>query len=103
MKKLFGKRLRKLRLERNLTQEQVSEMINIKPENYSKIENGFSFPKPANIEKLAQAFNVEISELFQFQKVRNIEFIKEQLIKKISNDDDTAKIAYEFLLHIGRL
>ena len=42
MKKMFGKRLRELRTAKMLTQEAVAEMINIKPENYSRIENGFS-------------------------------------------------------------
>ena len=42
MKKMFGKSLRELRTTKMLTQEAVAEMINIKPENYSRIENGFS-------------------------------------------------------------
>lgn len=103
MKKKFGKRLRELRLERGLTQEQIAERIHIEPENYSRLENGLSFPKPENIEKLATAFNVKISELFQFQKDDNIELIREQLIQKITIDEESAKIAYEFLLRIGKL
>ena len=46
MKKKFGKRLRELRTAKMLTQENVAELIDIKPENYSRIENGLSFPKP---------------------------------------------------------
>lgn len=40
---MFGKRLRELRTSKMLTQETVAELIDIKPENYSRIENGLSF------------------------------------------------------------
>ena len=42
MKKIFGERLRTLRRQKNFTQEQMAEMINIQPENYSRIENGLT-------------------------------------------------------------
>ena len=42
--KKVWKRLRELRTAKMLTQENVAELIDIKPENYSRIENGLSFP-----------------------------------------------------------
>ena len=103
MKVLFGKRLQELRREKGLTQETLSEMINISPENYSRIESGLSFPKPQNIVKIADALNVEISELFRFSRPDNIEQIKEKLFNIIKSDDDTAKIVYSFLLNAGKI
>ena len=46
IKTQFGKRLREIRISKNLTQEKIAENIGIQPENYSRIENGLSFPKP---------------------------------------------------------
>ena len=103
MKKLFGKRLQELRKQRGLTQEKLSELIDIKPENYSRIESGLSFPKPQNIEKLADVLNVEIFELFKFKRQDNIEAERKRVAEKIASDDDTVKIIYAFLSNIGRL
>ena len=51
MKKLFGKRLRKLRLERNLTQEQLSEKMDVSVAFLSRIERGNS---QVNLKRLTQ-------------------------------------------------
>ena len=61
---MFGQRLRELRTAKKLTQETVAELIDIKPENYSRIENGLSFPKPENIVKLSKVLDVEIVSVF---------------------------------------
>ena len=103
MKKMFGKRLRELRVEKNLTQETVAELIDIKPENYSRIENGLSFPKPENIEKISKALNVEIAELFQFQHLNNYDQIKELVIQKINTNKDVTIIVYKFLKSLGKI
>lgn len=38
IKKTFGEKIKRLRKAKNLTQEQLAEMINIAPKNLSKIE-----------------------------------------------------------------
>lgn len=43
LKKLLGERIKRLRKNRNLTQEQLAEMIEIAPRNLSRIEVGESF------------------------------------------------------------
>ena len=40
IKKLLGEKIKRLRKNRGLTQEQFSEMINIAPRNLSRIEVG---------------------------------------------------------------
>ena len=54
IKKMFGQRLRELRTSKMLTQETVAELIEIQPENYSRLENGLSFPKPENLVKISK-------------------------------------------------
>ena len=66
IKKKFGKRLREIRTAKSLTQEKMAEQIEIQPENYSRIENGLSFPKPENLVKISNVLGVEIAELFFF-------------------------------------
>ena len=103
IKKKFGKRLRELRISKNLTQEKFSESIGIQPENYSRIENGLSFPKPDNMEKIASILGTDLKELFEFEHFSDIDFIKERLQQKLSSDDNTARLTYKFLKSIGRI
>jgi len=103
MKKMFGKKLREIRMQKGITQEKVSELIGIKPENYSRIENGLSFPKPENILKISQVLNVEVAELFQFATVEDLDKILEKLIEKLRSDKETVLITYKFLKSLGKL
>ncbi len=103
MKKMFGKRLREIRTAKMLTQETVAELIGIKPENYSRIENGLSFPKPENIVKLSEVLGVEIAELFQFTHINDYDKIVEAIIAKLKNDKETAIITYKFLKSLGKI
>ncbi len=103
IKKQFGKRLRELRINKELTQEKMSESIGIQPENYSRIENGLSFPKPENIEKISQVLGVEVVDLFQFKNLNNYEKILDALINKLKTDETAAVMAYKFLKSIGKI
>lgn len=103
MKKMFGKRLRELRTAKMLTQETVAELIDIKPENYSRLENGLSFPKPENIVKISKVLGVEIAELFQFSHLNDYDKILETLIEKLKNDKEITVITYKFLKSLGKI
>ena len=103
MKKMFGKRLRELRVQRGYTQEQVAERINIKPENYSRIENGLSFPKPENIVKISEVLGVEIAELFQFTHITDYKQILEKIISKLQTDEQATVITYKYLKSLGKI
>lgn len=103
IKKKFGKRLREIRVNKNLTQEKMAESIGIQPENYSRIENGLSFPKPENIEKICFALNIELAELFQFEHLDNHNDIVEKINQKIKNDENTAILTYKFLKSLGKI
>lgn len=100
---MFGQRLRELRVAKKLTQETVAELIDIQPENYSRIENGLSFPKPENIVKLSKVLGVEIAELFQFFHLNDYEKILDTIIEKLKSDKDTTIITYKFLKSLGKL
>lgn len=71
LKKLFGKRVRLIRKSKNLTQEKLSEMTDMDPQHFCKMENGTHFPSPKNLVKIANALNVDIKELFKFSNIQN--------------------------------
>lgn len=68
----FGKHLAKLRLEKKLTQEQLSEAANISLDFLSLIERGHRAPSFATIERLSDALDVEVRALFEFNAEREI-------------------------------
>ncbi len=79
LKVKFGKRLRELRKSKGLTQEQLAERVPIEPPNLSKIECGTHFPQPEKIEKIADALGISISNLFEFEHLKE----KNELLKNI--------------------
>lgn len=66
LKNDFGKRLQALRLEAEMTQEELADDIGVTVESISNIERGVFGPKFDNLEKIAAVLNIEVKELFDF-------------------------------------
>jgi transcriptional regulator with XRE-family HTH domain len=62
----FGRRLRRLRLARDITQERLSESVGISITFLGLIERGLNAPSFETIEQIAKVLRVPISELFTF-------------------------------------
>lgn len=61
---LFGYNLKKIRKERNMTQDELSEKLGISQKHLSTIETGDHFASAQLMEKIISEFNIPISELF---------------------------------------
>jgi len=66
LKAKFGKKLKQLRKERDITQEELADKIDLTIESISNIERGIFGPKFDNLEKIAKVLKVEVKELFEF-------------------------------------
>ncbi len=62
----FGMRIAHLRKIRNLTQEQLADKIHRTIDTVSAVERGKSMPNFQTLEKLAEVFNLEARDLFDF-------------------------------------
>lgn len=62
----FGKRLQALRLDAEMTQEELADEIGVTVESISNIERGIFGPKFDNLEKIADVLNIPVKELFDF-------------------------------------
>jgi transcriptional regulator with XRE-family HTH domain len=62
----FGRRLRQLRRERDLTQEQLAEVAEVSVDLVSNIERGVNAPSFETLERLAAALSLPIKDLFDF-------------------------------------
>jgi transcriptional regulator with XRE-family HTH domain len=66
LRKDFGKRLRTIRLERKLTQEQFAEKMGISVDFLSLIERGINAPSFETIEQIAKRLRLPVKALFDF-------------------------------------
>ena len=61
----FGKRLKALRLDHNLTQLELAEILDMSPNFIGMIERGERNTTVENVFKIARALNVKPSNLFE--------------------------------------
>lgn len=64
IKKSVGQRIQLLRLEHNMTQEEMSEKLNLSTSAYCKIEYGETDITLSRLAKLAEIFEMTPGELF---------------------------------------
>ncbi len=65
---LFAKNLRRIRLEKQLTQEQVADLANTSPVWISGCERGVRNPSIRSLSQIAFALNVPMSDLLSNAK-----------------------------------
>lgn len=94
----LGQRIKSLRKNSNITQETLAELINMDITSLSKIETGRNYPQPETIEKIANALNVDIAQLFSFQDLKTKEDYLSAINKNLShiaNDEEKLKLLYK--------
>ena len=72
----IGNKIKQLRYEAKLTQEQIATKVGVSPQSVSKWETGLTLPDIALLPTLAEVFGVTIDELFDLateQKLRRLE------------------------------
>ena len=58
----FGKRLRRLRLARDMTQEQFAEAASVSVDFLSLVERGINSPSFETLERFAKALKVRVGD-----------------------------------------
>jgi transcriptional regulator with XRE-family HTH domain len=58
-----GERIKRLRKERNLTQEELGSRMGLLPSNVARYENGRNEPRKAMLARFAEAFGLTPQEL----------------------------------------
>ncbi len=97
-KKLLGKRIKEIRKSKGLTQEQLSEMIDIETSSLSGIESGRFYPSLHVLEKIASVFEIELIEFFKFSSVNLPENLDKAIFDIIEKQDKNNKrLIYKLL------
>ena len=71
--RMFSEKLQKLRKERGVTQEELSEILDVSRQSISKYENGTSEPNFEKLLILSKYFNVSLDELLDNTTFQNSE------------------------------
>lgn len=66
LRKLFGKKLRAFRKERQMTQEEFAELLNISVDFLSLVERGLNAPSFESIEVFSITLGIPVRDFFDF-------------------------------------
>lgn len=61
-------KLKEYRMKNNMTQEDVSKVLNVSQSYYSRLEKGKNFPDSKQIIKLCQIFGCTPNDLFGYKE-----------------------------------
>lgn len=90
--KLFGMRIKDLRMVRKLSQEQLAKRADISSKYMSRIEMGQHYPSFDILKKLANALNVDLKDFFEFTHVgKNIKELR-RIISELLKDADEERL-----------
>lgn len=68
LRRNFGRRIKSIRLDRKLTQEQFAELVDISVDFLSLIERGRNSPSFEVLERISQRLKMPVRDLFDFRK-----------------------------------
>lgn len=84
---LFNEKIKKIRKESNLTQEELSEKLNVSRQAITKWETGEGIPDIENLKQISNLFNISIDELVKEDLDTNVNVKKRfNFIKEIEID-----------------
>lgn len=98
---LFSEKLKKIRKDNNLTQEELAEKLLVSRQAITKWESGDGIPDIENLKQISILFNISIDELVKEEKTINIEakkqfsYIKELEIDHTKHFDININKSYE--------
>ncbi len=84
VKEELGKKIKRMRINRGLTQEQLSEMVDISQRTLSGIEIGENFVTAETLDKLISALNTSTEELFATNHLRDAEEIEKEILSNLN-------------------
>jgi len=103
IKQMIGARIKEIRTRQRITQEKLSEMMDINPKYLSSIERGKENPTLNTIIKLGDSLEVDLGEIFSFIQIEDPKKRKSMINSLLKTaDDDEMKLAVKILLAILR-
>ena len=88
---MLGEKIKIYRENKNMTQNEIAEILGVKPATVSKYESGTLEPNIESLKKLTEIFNVSIDELikeddFDISRINILEVLREQKNMKLKGN-----------------
>lgn len=97
LKKNIGKRIKEIRKQRGLSQEKLSEIIDIEQHTLSYIETGRNFFTAETLEKIIKALDIEPQELFSFGHQKAQKELLIEINKMLASNPDKIQEIYKII------
>ena len=102
-KELLGARIKELRKAKGLSQEELSEKVGIDSKHLSRIEVGKSYPSLDTLERIANALNIEIKDLFEFMHLSRNRDLTDNISKLLKEaDEDKLRLSLKIIRAVVR-
>ena len=85
----FSEIFKALRKEKQLTQEQIAEILGVSPQAVSRWENSATFPDVTLLPQIAEHFETTVDELLGIKKICKVQKVFRMYL---GNDDGTVKL-----------
>jgi len=103
IKQMIGTRIKDIRIQKGLTQEQLAEKTDINSKYLSSIERGKENPTLNTLIKVAKALDASFDDVFSQLEIEDPEDRKVLLMSLLNEaDDEQLKLAYRILSVIIR-
>lgn len=92
------KKIKEIRLQKGLAQEELSEKVNISQRALSGIETGMNFLTAETLDKIVSVLNIKYDELFFVEHLKSAdEFVFElvEKIKRLKNNPEKLQEVYK--------
>ncbi|MBR4335306.1 MAG: helix-turn-helix transcriptional regulator, partial [Clostridia bacterium] len=94
----IGANIKRLRVTKNVTQEQLAEAMNVTPAAVSKWERGETYPDITLLQPLAYYFGVTLDDLMGYDEKKvqaEIEEIKTQVKKRFAEGKSARDVIFD--------
>ena len=98
IKQMIGARIKEIRTKKGITQEGLSERMEINPKYLSSIERGKENPTLNTLIKLSESLEVDIGEIFSFVEAEDPNRRRSQIISLLDEaDSEQLKLVFKVL------
>ena len=99
----LGKKIKSLRMKCGLTQDRLAESAGLSLKHLGEIERGRTNPNLLSMEKIAEALDVPIGELFDLEHEQiPLESLRRELIEKIETAEESeCRLLYRMIKSFG--
>ncbi len=93
IKQEFGRKIKRMRINRGLTQEELAEAVDLSQRAMSGIETGENFVSAETIDKLVKALDTSMEELFATDHLKVGDELRKEIDDKLDVlTDDPSKL-----------